>query len=69
MRKGKTIGADAKTDLAVVKINTDHVQAAKWGDSQELQKGDFVLAFGSPFGYVGSMTHGIVSATFFMRLM
>src|SRR5438105_3742405 len=33
VRKGKTIGADAKTDLAVVKINTDHVQAAKWGDS------------------------------------
>jgi serine protease Do len=46
----------------VVKINADRVIPAKWGDSGELQKGDWVLAFGSPFRYVGSMTHGIVSA-------
>src|SRR5438132_13839331 len=37
VRKGKTIGTDAKTDLALVKLNTDHVVAAKWGDSQELE--------------------------------
>ena len=56
------VGADPKTDLAVVKIKADHLIAAKWGDSKELEPGDEILAFGSPFGYVGSMTHGIVSA-------
>lgn len=40
----------------------DRVIAAPWGNSDELQKGDWILAFGSPFGFVGSMTHGIVSA-------
>jgi serine protease Do len=62
IKGGKTIGADAKADLAVVKITADHLIPAKWGDSDQLDRGDWVLAFGSPFGYVGSMTHGIVSA-------
>ncbi|HZK82713.1 MAG TPA: PDZ domain-containing protein, partial [Humisphaera sp.] len=48
--------------LAVIKITADHLIAAKWGDSSTLRKGDWILAFGSPFGYIGSMTHGIVSA-------
>ena len=56
------VGTDAKTDLAVVKVQADRVIAAKWGNSDDLQKGDWIMAFGSPFGYVGSMTHGIVSA-------
>ncbi len=56
------VGADPKSDIAVVKIKANHLIAAKWGNSDELQKGDWVMAFGSPFGYVGSMTHGIVSA-------
>ncbi|HTL27913.1 MAG TPA: trypsin-like peptidase domain-containing protein [Tepidisphaeraceae bacterium] len=59
---GKVLGADPKTDLAVVKISADRLIPAKWGNSDELQKGDWIMAFGSPFGYVGSMTHGIVSA-------
>jgi serine protease Do len=62
IKNGKTVGADPKADLAVVKITADHLIPAKWGDSDELDRGDWVLAFGSPFGYVGSMTHGIVSA-------
>jgi serine protease Do len=62
IKNGKVLGTDPKTDLAVVKIDADHLIAAKWGDSGELQKGDWVVAFGSPFGYVGSMTHGIISA-------
>jgi len=62
VKGAKTIGTDPKTDLALVKVNVDHVIPAKWGDSSQLQKGDWILAFGSPFGYVGSMTHGIVSA-------
>ena len=59
---GKVVGTDPKTDIAVVKIEADNLVAAKWGNSDELDKGDWVLAFGSPFGYVGSMTHGIISA-------
>jgi serine protease Do len=58
----KLVGADPKSDLAVIKINADRLVAAKWGDSSTLHRGEWVLAFGSPFGYVGSMTHGIVSA-------
>ncbi len=58
----KLLGADAKSDLAVVKIHADRLIPAKWGDSDTLEKGDWVMAFGSPFGYIGSMTHGIVSA-------
>ena len=62
IKGGKTVGADPKADLAVVKITADRVIPAKWGDSDLLTRGDWVLAFGSPFGYIGSMTHGIVSA-------
>jgi serine protease Do len=58
----KLVGADPKTDLAVVQIEADDLKAAKWGDSDTLLQGDWIMAFGSPFGYVGSMTHGIVSA-------
>ena len=60
--KAKVVGADPKSDLAVIKIESDRLIAAKWGNSDDLQKGDWIMAFGSPFGYVGSMTHGIVSA-------
>ncbi len=61
-KNAKLVGADPKTDLAVVKIPADHIIPAKWGNSDELVKGDWIMAFGSPFGYVGSMTHGIISA-------
>lgn len=62
IKNGKLLGADPKTDLAVVVVEAERLSPAKWGNSDELQKGDWVMAFGSPFGYVGSMTHGIVSA-------
>lgn len=62
IKDGKLIGADPKTDLAVIEIEADNLIAAPWGNSDDLQKGDWIMAFGSPFGYVGSMTHGIVSA-------
>jgi len=58
----KVVGADPKSDIAVVKIKADRVIPAKWGDSDSLEKGDIIVAFGSPFGYVGSMSHGIISA-------
>ncbi len=59
---GTLVGADPKSDLAVIKIKADNLIAAPWGNSDKLEKGDWIMAFGSPFGYVGSMTHGIVSA-------
>jgi len=62
IKGAKLLGADPKTDLAVVKIEASNLIAARWGDSDRLEKGDIVMAFGAPFGYVGSMTHGIVSA-------
>ena len=62
IKDAKLVGADPNTDLAVVEIHADHLIAAHWGDSGKLQQGDRIMAFGSPFGYVGSMTHGIVSA-------
>jgi len=58
----KLMGADPKSDLAVVRIKADHLIPAKWGDSDTLEKGDWICAFGAPFDFVGSMTHGIVSA-------
>jgi serine protease Do len=61
--QGTLVGHDAKADLAVVRIKADHLIAATWGDSDQMNRGDWVLAFGSPFQYVGSMTHGIVRAT------
>jgi serine protease Do len=62
IKHGRLMGNDSKTDLAVVRVKADHLIAAQWGNSDELQKGDWVLAFGCPLGYAGTMTHGIVSA-------
>ncbi len=58
----QVMGTDPKSDLAVVRIEADNLIPAQLGDSDQLDKGDWVLAFGSPFGYVGSMTSGIISA-------
>jgi len=60
---GKVIGKDAKTDLAVIKINpSGTLTVAKLGDSDKIRVGDWVLAFGSPFGLEQTVTHGIISA-------
>jgi len=59
----KVIGEDQETDLAVIKIDVDRaVPAARLGNSDGMQVGDWVLAIGSPFGQVGTVTAGIVSA-------
>src|SRR6202049_5067606 len=59
----KVIGEDQETDLAVIKIDMDRaVPVAKLGNSDSMQVGDWVLAIGSPFGQVGTVTAGIVSA-------
>jgi len=60
--KGKIIGIDEKTDIAVIKISAKGLQAIRWGDSDRLQVGEFVLAFGNPYGLSHTVTMGIVSA-------
>ena len=62
VRDVKVIGADPLTDIAVLKIDADGLTAAPWGDSEQLQVGDPVLAMGSPFGLAHTVTAGIVSA-------
>ncbi len=57
------IGSDELTDVAVIKVNTDHpLPAVTWGDSDKVEVGDWILAAGNPFGLGGSVTAGIVSA-------
>jgi serine protease Do len=59
----KLIGMDQETDLAVIKIDLDHpLPAAKLGNSEGMEVGDWVLAIGSPFGLQETVTAGIVSA-------
>jgi serine protease Do len=60
--KGKIVGTDPKTDLAVVKIDASGLPFVKWGDSSKLQVGEYVLAIGNPFGLNSTVTLGIVSA-------
>ncbi len=59
----KVIGTDQETDLAVIKIDVERsLPAAKMGNSDSMQVGDWVLAVGSPFGLSETVTAGIVSA-------
>ena len=62
--KGKVLGADAVTDLAVVKINADNLTVAEFGDSDTLQVGEPAIAIGNPLGleFRGSVTAGVISA-------
>lgn len=56
------IGADANTDLALIKIDTDNLTFITIGDSDKLSVGEWVLAVGNPFGFTSTVTAGIVSA-------
>lgn len=60
--RAKVVGVDAKTDVAVVKISEDKLPTVRWGDSDRLQVGEFVLAVGNPFGLSHTVTMGIISA-------
>ena len=60
--QAQVIGTDPDTDLAVLKIKLDRLPVIVWGNSDELQVGDRLLAIGNPFGVGQTVTSGIVSA-------
>jgi serine protease Do len=60
--KAKVVGSDAKTDVAVVKIEASGLPVVRFGDVGRLKVGEWVIAIGSPFGFENTVTAGIVSA-------
>ena len=61
--KAEVVGRDTKTDLAVLKVKpTKPLKAVKFGDSDKVRLGEWVIAIGNPFSLGGSVTAGIVSA-------
>jgi serine protease Do len=60
--KGKIVGVDTRTDVALLKVNASGLPTVKLGNSEQLKVGEWVAAIGSPFGFVNTITAGIVSA-------
>lgn len=60
--RAKVLGADTKTDIAVLKIEASHLPVATLGNTSDLKVGEWVLAIGSPFGFENTVTAGVVSA-------
>ena len=61
--QAELVGADPESDLAVLKVNANHLPTVQISDSDQLRVGDVVLAIGNPFGVGQTVTQGIVSAT------
>jgi serine protease Do len=61
--KAKVVGADERTDVALLKVDHNNLPVAKLGKSSSLEPGQWVAAIGSPFGFANTITAGIVSAT------
>lgn len=60
--KAKVIGRDPRTDLALIKVESDKpLPYVKWGDSKTARVGDWIIAIGNPFGLSSSVTSGIIS--------
>ena len=60
--KANLVGRDRRTDIALLKINTDKkLPFVQWGDSEGLRTGDQIIAIGNPFGLGGTVTTGIIS--------
>jgi serine protease Do len=60
--RAKVLGADAKTDIAVLKIEAKNLPTLPLGNTKDLKAGEWVLAIGSPFGFENTVTAGVVSA-------
>jgi serine protease Do len=60
--KAKVIGADKRTDVALIKIEGASLPVVKFGDPNKLKVGEWVVAIGAPFGFENTVTAGIVSA-------
>jgi serine protease Do len=61
--KAEVVGKDSKVDVAVLKVKPDKpLKAARFGDSEAMRVGDWVVAVGNPFGLGGTVTAGIISA-------
>jgi serine protease Do len=56
------IGSDEQTDIAVLKIDADHIEPLSLGDSDQVRVGQMVFAVGNPFGFQETVTQGIISA-------
>jgi serine protease Do len=61
-KKARLIGADAVVDLAVLKVDEPGLRPLKFGDSDGVQAGDYVVAVGNPFGFEETVTDGIISS-------
>lgn len=61
--KGKVIGTDPVTDVAVVKIEAKNLPAVRLGNSEQLKPGEWAIAIGNPLGLDNTVTTGIISAT------
>lgn len=60
--KGRIIGMDSRTDIAIIKINETNLPTIPWGNSDKLRVGEVVLAVGNPYGLSQTITMGIISA-------
>lgn len=60
--KGRPVGTDPRTDIAIIKIEEKNLPTVPWGDSDRLRVGEIVFAVGNPYGLNQTITMGIVSA-------